>query len=85
MNKRWHLPTKNVLKAIYNKCDGYQYTGYKGSHFKRVRAVRALPEGHTERENVFKIDDINYQAYKEDAPDRMSWKDARKYCKELNK
>ena len=106
---RWHLPTKDVLNAMYKNIDGlddgaywsssengsiyawFQYMSngvqYLDSKFysKQVRAVRVLPEVHTEKENVFKIKDKEYQAYRKDAPGDSNWKEAIKYCKELDK
>jgi len=109
MGNRWHLPTKDVLNAMYENIDGlddeaywsssesgsihawYQYmsNGVQYLHSKfysiRVRAVRVLPEDHTETGNIFKIEDKEYQAYKEDAPGDLNWKEANQYCEELNK
>ena len=105
---KWHLPTKDVLKAMYINIDGfddeaywssseydskyvwYQYmsNGVQYLHSKfysiQVRAVRVLPEGHTETKNVFKIEDKEHQAYKKDAPGDLNWKEAKQYCEELN-
>ena len=110
MNNKWHLPSKDVLNAMYENNIGkfvneyyWSSTGFnsdfawfqdmgngyqcisKKKYLTRFRAVRVLPEDHSEKENVFKIDDVEYQAFYTDAPVRLSWKAAKKYCKGNNK
>jgi len=57
---------------------------YKNSKLK-VRAVRKLTEGHIEIRNIFRWNNKEYQAYHVNAPERMTWEEALKYCEGLNK
>ena len=64
--------------------NGSQYFLNEKDYFKRVLAVRVLPEDHTEIENVFKFAGKEYQAYRKDAVCVLNWEEAKQYCEELN-
>ena len=105
----WHLPTKDVLNAMYENMDGFangaywssteynsrcvwtqyfdngsQYFLNEKNYLKRVRAVRVLPKDHIETDNVFKLNEVDYQMYKEDSPKQLNWEEAIEYCEGLN-